>query len=136
MHCMGCNAVYVKGVEKGPKYIHTHIFAHNFLNIQPIFNPIKSISLSFPTIPSNPIYNPSELCKLKLEKWNLPLKFNTHHKLEWCLWGQLLNITECLALKKHIHSQVFWVFLDSLNNFYADMIIQKSFPIRNSEYGI
>ena len=34
----GCNAMYV---EDG-KRTYTHIFAHNFLNIQPIFNPQKS----------------------------------------------------------------------------------------------
>ena len=33
----GCNAMYVKDVEDG-KRTYTHIFAHNFLNIQPIFN--------------------------------------------------------------------------------------------------
>ena len=32
-----CNAVYVKDVEDG-KRTYTHIFAYNFLNIQPIFN--------------------------------------------------------------------------------------------------
>ena len=32
----GCNAMYVKDVEDGKKNIHTHIFAHNFLNIQPM----------------------------------------------------------------------------------------------------
>ena len=34
----GCNAMYVEDVENG-KRTYTHIFAHNFLNIQPIFNP-------------------------------------------------------------------------------------------------
>ena len=33
----GCNAMYVKDVEDG-KRTYTHIHAHNFLNIQPIFN--------------------------------------------------------------------------------------------------
>ena len=33
----GYNAMYVKDVEDG-KRTYTHIFAHNFLNIQPIFN--------------------------------------------------------------------------------------------------
>ena len=33
----GCNAMYVKDVEDG-KRTYKHIFAHNFLNIQPIFN--------------------------------------------------------------------------------------------------
>ena len=33
----GCNAMYV---EDG-KRTYTHIFVHNFLNIQPIFNPQK-----------------------------------------------------------------------------------------------
>ena len=36
----GCNALYVEDVKDG-KRTHTHIFAHNFLNIQPIFNPKK-----------------------------------------------------------------------------------------------
>ena len=36
----GCNAMYVKDVGDG-KRTYTHIFAHNFLNIQPIFNPQK-----------------------------------------------------------------------------------------------
>ena len=36
----GCNAMYVKDIEDG-KRTYTHIFAHNFLNIQPIFNPQK-----------------------------------------------------------------------------------------------
>ena len=36
----GCNAMYVKDVEDG-KRTYKHIFAHNFLNIQPIFNPEK-----------------------------------------------------------------------------------------------
>ena len=33
----GCNAMYVKDIEDG-KTTYTHILAHNFLNIQPIFN--------------------------------------------------------------------------------------------------
>ena len=33
----GCNAVYVEDVEDG-KRTYRHIFAHNFLNIQPIVN--------------------------------------------------------------------------------------------------
>ena len=33
----GCNAMYVEDVEDGKRTC-THIFAHNFLNIQPIFN--------------------------------------------------------------------------------------------------
>ena len=36
----GCNAVYVKDVKDG-KRTYRHIHAHNFLNIQPIFNPQK-----------------------------------------------------------------------------------------------
>ena len=35
-----CNAMYVEDVKDGKK-TYTHIFAHNFLNIQPIFNPEK-----------------------------------------------------------------------------------------------
>ena len=34
----GCNAMYVEDVGDG-KRTYTHIFAHNFLNIQPIFIP-------------------------------------------------------------------------------------------------
>ena len=33
----GCNAMYVENVEDG-KRTYTYIFAHHFLNIQPIFN--------------------------------------------------------------------------------------------------
>ena len=33
----GCNAMYVEGVKDG-KRTYKYIFAHNFLNIQPIFN--------------------------------------------------------------------------------------------------
>ena len=33
----GCNAICVGDVKDG-KRTYTHIFAHNFLNIQPIFN--------------------------------------------------------------------------------------------------
>ena len=36
----GCNAMYVEDIEDG-KRIYTPIFAHNFLNIQLIFNPQK-----------------------------------------------------------------------------------------------
>ena len=36
----GCNAVYVEDVEDGKRTC-THIFAHNFLNIQLIFIPQK-----------------------------------------------------------------------------------------------
>ena len=35
-----CNAMYVEDVEDG-KRTYRHIYAHNFLNIQPIFNPQK-----------------------------------------------------------------------------------------------
>ena len=51
----GCNAMYV---EDG-KRTYTHIFAHNFLNIQPIFNLQKfweAETHSFSTIPSNTVY--------------------------------------------------------------------------------
>ena len=33
----GCNAMYVEDIKDG-KRTYTHIFAHNFLNIQLIFN--------------------------------------------------------------------------------------------------
>ena len=33
----GCNTMYVEDVEDG-KRTYRHIYAHNFLNIQPIFN--------------------------------------------------------------------------------------------------
>ena len=36
----GCNTMYVEDVEDG-KRTYRHIYAHNFLNIQPIFNPQK-----------------------------------------------------------------------------------------------
>ena len=36
----GCNTIYVEDVEDG-KRGYTHILAHNFLNIQPIFHPQK-----------------------------------------------------------------------------------------------
>ena len=36
----GCNAMYVEDVKDG-KRTYTHIIAHNFLNIQLIFNPQK-----------------------------------------------------------------------------------------------
>ena len=39
----GCNTMYVKDVENG-KRAYTHIFAHNFLNIQLIFNLQKGLS--------------------------------------------------------------------------------------------
>ena len=35
-----CNAMYVRDVKDG-KRTYMHIIAHNFLNIQPIFNPQK-----------------------------------------------------------------------------------------------
>ena len=39
--------------------IYKHVFAHNFLNIQQIFNPekvLKKLRQGFPTIPSNTVY--------------------------------------------------------------------------------
>ena len=38
-----CNTMYIcqRCQKKLKNYIHTHIFAHNFLNIQMIFNMIK-----------------------------------------------------------------------------------------------
>ena len=36
----GCNAMYVEMSKMGKEHTHT-FFAHNFLNIQPIFNPQK-----------------------------------------------------------------------------------------------
>ena len=36
----GCYAMYVKDVKDGQR-TYTNIFPHNFLNIQPIFNPQK-----------------------------------------------------------------------------------------------
>ena len=41
----GCNAMYVEDVEDG-KGTCIHIFAHNFLNIQLIFNPQKVLESS------------------------------------------------------------------------------------------
>ena len=57
--------MYVEGVERDSKYsIGAHnIFAHNFLNIQPISNPKmfwNAETLSFPTIPLNVMY--AEVC--------------------------------------------------------------------------
>ena len=49
------------------------------------------------------MYLPSNICKIKLEKWNFPLNFITHRKMEWRLWEQLYNFPNC-------------VFPDSLNN--------------------
>ena len=50
--------MYVKGVEKYTVSAH-NVFAHNFLNIQLIFNPkkvLKAETWGFPTIPANTIY--------------------------------------------------------------------------------
>ena len=47
--------MYVEDVKDGKK-TYTHIFAHNFLNIQPIFNSVKVLEKSFSTIPSNTVY--------------------------------------------------------------------------------
>ena len=40
IHCKGCNEMYIEGVKRDSKYtIRAHnVFAHNFLNIQLIFN--------------------------------------------------------------------------------------------------
>ena len=53
------NAMYVEDVEDG-KRTYTHLFAHNFLNIQPICNPQKV-----------------------LESWDLEL-FN--HTIKYCVY--------------------------------------------------
>ena len=52
---ISCNAMYVKGVKRHSKYaVRAHsIFAHNFLNIQPIFNPKMSKGLKA-ILPFNP----------------------------------------------------------------------------------
>ena len=55
----GSNSMYVEDVEDG-KGTHTHIFAHNFLNIQPIFNPQKV-----------------------LESWDLKL---SNHTIKYCVY--------------------------------------------------
>ena len=55
----GCNTMYVEDVEDG-KRTYTHIFAHNILNIQPIFNLQKV-----------------------LESWDLEL-FN--HTIKYCVY--------------------------------------------------
>ena len=60
----GCNAMYV---EDG-KRTYTHIFAHNFLNIQPIFNPEKV-----------------------LESWDLEL-FN--HTITYCVHWSMLKMSK------------------------------------------
>ena len=36
----GCNAMNVKDIKDGER-TYTHIIAHNFINIRPIFNPQK-----------------------------------------------------------------------------------------------
>ena len=49
---------YVKRVKR-LCYVETrdkHVFAHNFLNIQAIFNPKKVLERPFQTIPSNAMY--------------------------------------------------------------------------------
>ena len=57
-YCLyGLFICYVEAVKV--KDIHIFILAHNFLNIQLIFNPIKvwkAETWSFPTIPSNAVY--------------------------------------------------------------------------------
>ena len=76
----GCNAMYV---EDG-KRTYTHIFAHNFLNIQPIFNflmeivtgrmgciPILPINVTFVTESVGVNLYPGILCNL----WNLGCVF-------------------------------------------------------------
>ena len=55
----GCNTMYVKDVEDG-KRTYRHIYAHNFLNIQPIFNPPKV-----------------------LESWDLEL---SNHTIQYCVY--------------------------------------------------
>ena len=55
----GCNAMYVEDVEDG-KRTYRHIYAHNFLNIQPIFNPQKV-----------------------LESWDLEL---SNHTIQYCVY--------------------------------------------------
>ena len=40
IHLRAVNTMYVEDVEDG-KRTYRHIYAHNFLNIQPIFNPQK-----------------------------------------------------------------------------------------------
>ena len=55
----GCNAMYVEDVEDG-KRTYTHIYAHNFLNIQSIFNPKKV-----------------------LESWDLEL---SNHTIQYCVY--------------------------------------------------
>ena len=54
-----CNAMYVEDVEDG-KRTYRHIYAHNFLNIQPIFNPQKV-----------------------LESWDLEL---SNHTIQYCVY--------------------------------------------------
>ena len=65
----GCNAMYVEDVEDG-KATYTHIFAHNFLNIQRIFNPQKvleswDLGLSNYTIKSHVCQSMLKLSKVK-----------------------------------------------------------------------
>ena len=51
----------------------------------------------------------SYLCKIKLEKWYLPLNFNAYRILEWHLCGLLWNFPECLVLKNKTISWIFWI---------------------------
>ena len=56
--CNALNAMFVETVDTTVK-THPHIPAHNFLNIQRIFNPqkvLKAETQGFSTIPSNTIY--------------------------------------------------------------------------------
>ena len=55
----GCNTMYVEDIEDG-KRTYRHIYAHNFLNIQPIFNPQKV-----------------------LESWDLEL---SNHTIQYCVY--------------------------------------------------
>ena len=55
----GCNAVYVEDIGDG-KRTYRHIYAHNFLYIQPIFNPQKV-----------------------LESWDLEL---SNHMIKYCVY--------------------------------------------------
>ena len=43
LNTISCNAMYVESVKRHSKYaVRAHnIFVHNFLNVQPIFNPKK-----------------------------------------------------------------------------------------------
>ena len=111
IHYKGCNAMYVEDVKDG-KRIYTHIFAHNFLNIQPIFNPEKVLGSW-----DLELFNHTILCMSKhvkdVEGWN---PFNIKEVMSknmfvciWSLWSiiivfYILDTFDIHSLWSIIHS--------------------------------